>query len=163
MCIIQPTDADNNDWEREGAKMGEIYRNSTCTIAASSANDNTEGCCFGKTASQFDVHPAPLFDKPVHRNWDPFSKAMGRNTEWFPMMNPKPSSWLNHVQNSPTCRFHSTALVARAWTVDAGSFSFDSRSSSKNPLGKFCIICLCFPKLVRSVSKSRAIAIFSNF
>jgi hypothetical protein len=109
MCIIQPTDADNSDWEREGAKIGEIYQNSTCTIAASSANDNTEGCCFGKPASQFDVHPVPLFDKPVHRNWDPFSKAMGRNTEWFPMMNPKPSSWLNHVQNSP--------LSQRAWVL----------------------------------------------
>ncbi|KAE9365649.1 HET-domain-containing protein [Stipitochalara longipes BDJ] len=109
MCIIQPTGGDNSDWEKEGAKMGDTYRNSTFTIAASSATDNTEGCLFGKAASQFDVHPIPLFTKPVQRNWDEFSKTMGRDPNWFPMMMPQPASWLNHVQNSP--------LNSRAWVL----------------------------------------------
>lgn len=109
MCIIQPTSDDNSDWEKEGGRMGDIYRNSTLTIAASGANDNTEGCLFGKSASQFDVHPVPLFQQSIHRNWDEFSKMMGRDPEWFPVMHPKPASWLHHVQNSP--------LNSRAWVL----------------------------------------------
>src|SRR5882724_3577119 len=89
--------------------MGDIYRNSTFTIAAISATDNTEGCLFGKSASQFDVHPVALFDRPIRRNWDGFSKILGRDPEWFPMMIPEPASWLNHVQNSP--------LNSRAWVL----------------------------------------------
>ncbi len=109
MCIIQPTKEDNSDWDKEGRKMGDIYRNSTCTIAASSARDNTEGCFQGKPGSQFDVFAYPLFGKPVHRDWDEYSKMMGRNSEWMPLIEPPTASWLNHVQNSP--------LSSRAWVL----------------------------------------------
>ena len=89
--------------------MGDIYRNSTFNIAASSATNNTEGCLFRKAASKFDVHPVPLFARAVQRNWDEFSKVIGHDQNWFPMMMPQPASWLNQVQNSP--------LNARAWVL----------------------------------------------
>ncbi|PMD33131.1 hypothetical protein L207DRAFT_609023 [Hyaloscypha variabilis F] len=105
---IMPTGEDNSDWGTEGGKMGDIS-NSMFIIAAISATDNTKGCLFGKAASQFDIHPVPLFARPVRGKRDGFSKVMGRDPSWFPMMMPRPTSWLNQVQNSP--------LNARAWVL----------------------------------------------
>jgi len=41
LCIIQDS---KSDWEIESAKMGQIYRGSTITIAATSATDSRDGC-----------------------------------------------------------------------------------------------------------------------
>jgi hypothetical protein len=41
LCIIQDSD---EDWKHESAKMGDIYRNSTCCIAALAARDSNGGC-----------------------------------------------------------------------------------------------------------------------
>jgi hypothetical protein len=41
LCIIQDS---KEDWSREAAVMGDIYWNSTCTIAAVAARDSHEGC-----------------------------------------------------------------------------------------------------------------------
>ena len=115
MCIIQPTDGDTRDWEKEGSRMGETYQNSIFTIAADAATNNTEGCLHGKASSQFDVHPTPLFQRPVRREWDEVSKSMERSPDWFPLMQPEPASWLNHVQNSP--------LSSRAWVLQERTLS----------------------------------------
>lgn len=42
LCIIQDSE---EDWKRESAKMGDVYRNSTSCIAALAAR-NSEGGCF---------------------------------------------------------------------------------------------------------------------
>lgn len=61
LCIIQD---DSSDWERESARMGDIYRNAFITIAAAGARDGSEGCfiprlepilepvCFQQTSSK---------------------------------------------------------------------------------------------------------------
>lgn len=51
LCIIQD---DEQDWLTEAAKMSEVYANSYCTIAATSARDSSEGC-LGKR-----IFPTPI-------------------------------------------------------------------------------------------------------
>ncbi|KAK9776479.1 putative Heterokaryon incompatibility domain-containing protein [Seiridium cardinale] len=41
LCIIQDS---KEDWKSEAAKMGEVYSNSTLTVAATSSSSNDQGC-----------------------------------------------------------------------------------------------------------------------
>ena len=41
LCIIQ---VDDRDWQRESAKMAEIYGNAFCTISATGAGNSATGC-----------------------------------------------------------------------------------------------------------------------
>jgi hypothetical protein len=44
LCIVQPSaSGDYTDWNMEGPRMGMIYNNAVCTIAATCADDVTEG------------------------------------------------------------------------------------------------------------------------
>jgi hypothetical protein len=43
LCIIQDATA---DWQAEAKRMGEIYKNTICTIAASAAANGDAGCFF---------------------------------------------------------------------------------------------------------------------
>lgn len=52
LCIIQD---DPSDWERESVKMGSIYGNAVCTIAAVASHDS-EGGCF-RTRIPLQVQP----------------------------------------------------------------------------------------------------------
>ena len=45
LCIIQDSTV---DWQTEAAKMGDIFKFSLCTIAASCASSNSEGCFFDR-------------------------------------------------------------------------------------------------------------------
>jgi hypothetical protein len=56
LCIQQDS---KSDWEREAATMGEIYRHSTCTIAATGAKDGDGGLFFERSAVAFTA--CPLF------------------------------------------------------------------------------------------------------
>jgi hypothetical protein len=109
MCITQPVQGSRSDWEREGPRMAEYYSNSLLNIATSAALDNTEGCFQGKADSQFDVEPLSLFQPPVHRKWNEFDQIMGHGSEWLPVMQPKPASWLHYVQDS--------SFSSRAWVL----------------------------------------------
>lgn len=103
LCIIKPTDDDKSDWEREGARMADIYSNSRITIAADAALNSTEGCNFPRWFPDIEPLPVPLFSEPVPREWDE-SQDM-----WFPYVHSKPPSWLHHVQDS--------LLGSRAWVL----------------------------------------------
>src|SRR5271154_7113046 len=50
LCIIQDSE---DDWRHESAMMGEVYRNSWCTIAAARASNSNMGC-------YVDRNPVPL-------------------------------------------------------------------------------------------------------
>lgn len=52
ICICQD---DNEDWERESAKMTEVYMNSYLTIAASAAEDSTVGCYLPRRKPKYVV------------------------------------------------------------------------------------------------------------
>jgi hypothetical protein len=41
LCIIQD---DDDDWRAESAKMGFVYEQAYCTIAATAASDGSQGC-----------------------------------------------------------------------------------------------------------------------
>ena len=47
LCIIQDS---KKDWQAESATMGDVYGDSTITIAAASALDSSEGCFFQRNA-----------------------------------------------------------------------------------------------------------------
>lgn len=78
ICIIQD---DNEDWQRESAKMAEIYQNSFVTIAAScSGNEDEEMFSLtSKTYSQIKIKLHPRYGDhktficrrslPNHENW----------------------------------------------------------------------------------------------
>lgn len=51
LCIIQDS---GDDWEREAAKMGEIYRESICTLCALSSNDGDGGCRVNASNEEVD-------------------------------------------------------------------------------------------------------------
>lgn len=54
ICIIQPNDAtdkETRDWRDQAPKMGQYYRDSICTIAASRSFDSSEGF-FGESLSR---------------------------------------------------------------------------------------------------------------
>ncbi|OCK85850.1 HET-domain-containing protein [Lepidopterella palustris CBS 459.81] len=60
LCIIQPIPGDNSDWQREGARMGEIYRNAICNIAASAARDSDAGIFTQRSGAKYPVTPCRL-------------------------------------------------------------------------------------------------------
>lgn len=55
LCIIQ---GNEDDWKKESAMMGTIYRNSKITIAATGASDSTQGCSIRQP--YFDVVEIPI-------------------------------------------------------------------------------------------------------
>lgn len=52
LCIVQD---DKNDWKKEAAVMGSIYERALMTIAASGAQDSTEGCFISKSSDLSSV------------------------------------------------------------------------------------------------------------
>ena len=59
LCIIQDSVV---DWQAEATKMGDIFKYSICTIAASWASSNSEGCFFdhGPLYAEFSVPRAAI-------------------------------------------------------------------------------------------------------
>lgn len=57
LCILQDS---VQDWGHEAALMGDIYRHSTCTIAATGARDGNDGLFFGRSA--LALIECPLFE-----------------------------------------------------------------------------------------------------
>ncbi|KAL8723859.1 MAG: hypothetical protein Q9181_007128 [Wetmoreana brouardii] len=89
--------------------MSDVYRNSWLTIAASSASNSLGGCLFGRLGSEFEIRPAPLFERAIRRDWEGGENYFDRNPDWLPTVRPNPPSWVNIVQNSP--------LGSRAWVL----------------------------------------------
>lgn len=52
LCILQD---DEDDWQRESQRMGKIFQNATCTIAATAARHCNEGLFLGR---EVDTKPA---------------------------------------------------------------------------------------------------------
>jgi hypothetical protein len=93
LCIVQD---DRDDWQVESAKMCEIYRNAYCTIAASAAASNGQGCFIEKHGSCLPTNGSRL---AVEEN--------GRRSA-IVLLPPRPS-WKNQVLSSP--------LNSRAWVL----------------------------------------------
>ncbi|KAG1734441.1 heterokaryon incompatibility protein-domain-containing protein [Suillus paluster] len=60
LCIIQNSPS---DWRSESAIMGEIYANSTCTIAALTARNSHEGCFFDHARNPLFFRPCRVLDR----------------------------------------------------------------------------------------------------
>ncbi|KAF4632319.1 hypothetical protein G7Y89_g5799 [Cudoniella acicularis] len=61
LCIVQDS-LDGEDWQRESAKMGDIYGNAYVTIAA----ENSESCNDGFLHERNQARAAPLQEIPLH-------------------------------------------------------------------------------------------------
>ncbi|KAL6915027.1 hypothetical protein FSST1_012787 [Fusarium sambucinum] len=55
LCIMQDS---LDEWGHEAKEMGEVYRNSMCNIAASSASDSSQGCLYPR--NQRILQPEPI-------------------------------------------------------------------------------------------------------
>ncbi|KAH8775876.1 heterokaryon incompatibility protein-domain-containing protein [Hyaloscypha finlandica] len=64
LCIIQD---DADDWEREAQKMGLIYENSQCTIAATSSDSSSSGQMYPQDYSGSPFLPLPYDGKDPAR------------------------------------------------------------------------------------------------
>lgn len=62
LCIIQPTPDDDSDWQKEGAVMGDIYRNSICNIAATVAKNSHSGFLTERPGARYLLKPCKLQD-----------------------------------------------------------------------------------------------------
>ncbi|EGN94395.1 hypothetical protein SERLA73DRAFT_77797 [Serpula lacrymans var. lacrymans S7.3] len=60
LCIIQNSPF---DWRSESIIMGEIYANSTCTIAALTARNSHEGCFFDHARNPLFFRPCRILDR----------------------------------------------------------------------------------------------------
>lgn len=65
LCIIQD---DEEDWEREAAKMVDVYRSATLTVVAAAASDSSEGCLVeaGPEATRYLEVKNAHVDLPEH-------------------------------------------------------------------------------------------------
>ncbi|CAJ0544965.1 Ff.00g084800.m01.CDS01 [Fusarium sp. VM40] len=66
-CIIQD---DADDWEKESARMGDVYKNAYCTLAASASSNSSEGL-FHQRSFDDGLKPASLdLELPSHNGID---------------------------------------------------------------------------------------------
>ncbi|KAF2095575.1 HET-domain-containing protein [Rhizodiscina lignyota] len=66
LCIIQPTEDDDSDWTEESSRMDSIYSNAVCTISATSAMNNSEGCFFERQWMVFPLRNCDLDITDLH-------------------------------------------------------------------------------------------------
>ncbi|OCL12253.1 HET-domain-containing protein, partial [Glonium stellatum] len=93
LCIIQPTPGDDSDWQKEGAMMGDIYRNSVCNIAATMAKNSHSGFLTERPGARYPLRPCKIQDNG--------------NEDLF-VLPPRPD-FLEIVNNAP--------LNRRAWVL----------------------------------------------
>lgn len=98
LCIIQPTESDSKDWQQQSAVMGDIYRNSLCTIAASGATHGQAGCFLERIGSKYPVFPCQVTDT---ENTDHKRPPL--------FINPGMPNWMHAVTQAP--------LNARGWVL----------------------------------------------
>jgi hypothetical protein len=64
LCIVQPTASGNiADWEVEGSRMGLIYQNAVCTIAATCADSADDGFLSKVGSDYIHVNPCTVSDR----------------------------------------------------------------------------------------------------
>lgn len=63
VCIVQDSEG---DWQRESRNMGRIFQNATCVIAATAAENNTEGL-FSRNYSDVMVNGSDVLQKSIIR------------------------------------------------------------------------------------------------
>ena len=97
LCILQD---DQDDWRKESAVMGEVYRNSLITISATSAADADGGL--------FMSRPSKLDPVPIAYNFGSFQK---HSTVYFAL---HPDEVDSTVDNSP---LDSRAWITQEWLL----------------------------------------------
>jgi len=95
LCIIQDS---GEDWNRESARMGDVYSRSYCNIAATKSNDGEGGCYTSRNL--FDVRPLSILIGEMTVPVDHVIESIG--SESSPLDEPD---------------FITSPLLKRAWVV----------------------------------------------
>jgi hypothetical protein len=129
LCIIQDSDI---DWERESAKMGQIYSSSYCNLAASSARDGSQGMLNHRNTEA--LQPLKLFIHDVICHIEPIVESVFEaNVEQGPLMN---RGWVfqERILSRRNLHFTSTQLLWECNTLStfAGSSSIYAGQPKKS-------------------------------
>ena len=100
LCIVQD---DDRDWQRESAKMAEVYGNAFYTISATGASDSATGCYSPRSALSISAASCHLYGS------DTDQKITG------PLLIPGLPEWDISVNRAP--------LNNRAWTLQERALS----------------------------------------
>ena len=100
LCIVQD---DDRDWQREPAKMAEVYSNAFCTISATGASNSATGCYSPRSALSLSAASCHLYGS------DTDQKITG------PLLMPGLPEWDISVNRAP--------LNNRAWTLQERALS----------------------------------------
>lgn len=65
LCIVQPAPGDEKEWTEEGARMGIIYANAICTIAATSASHADQGFLEAMGTHTYLAEPCIIREEPT--------------------------------------------------------------------------------------------------
>lgn len=60
LCIVQPSAEDDRDWLEEGSRMGVVYQNAACNIAATAARHANQGFLKQTGSSHFMAEPVKM-------------------------------------------------------------------------------------------------------
>lgn len=98
LCVIQPIADYTGDWEEEIPLIGNVYRNSTCIIAASGAQTSDRGCFARRDVARSAISSFTIEDDKG-----------GRRRKSPIVFGPTLPAWSVAVENSP--------LSERAWVL----------------------------------------------
>jgi hypothetical protein len=123
LCIIQDS---SEDWNRESAKMGQIYRNANITILAANADSDDGGCFVPHNSREKMLCRTPMFDELISvitgRVESPSYIQMQRHHMGHGSMPAK------HLlfETVRTIGFQDTPLNQRGWVLQEEILSFRS-------------------------------------
>ena len=69
VCIIQPTEEDSSDWQVEGSRMADIYRNTYCNILAAAAIDSVSGFLIPRQGIKYPLRDCAI---PTNSTSEPY-------------------------------------------------------------------------------------------
>ena len=105
LCIIQDSP---EDWDLEAARMGQVYINAYCTVAATASKDGSGGCFVAR--NPLDVQICDITNLgPLAEHYA--SRLDGWDNTWEPIVNIRPplTKWSSMVEEG--------VLSSRAWTL----------------------------------------------
>ncbi|KAF2185337.1 HET-domain-containing protein, partial [Zopfia rhizophila CBS 207.26] len=153
LCIVQDS---QEDWEKESAKMGDIYSNSFLTISAAAAEDGKQGI--------FQPRPARLYPpvelQPRHGDYNTlFVDMMPRNTLFETPQPVDTRAWcLQETTLAPRVLVYGAEMLG--WLCDSGTklehgYSVDHAGGVAPPL-----LAPRLRQLPRSSPKSKALEFY---
>ena len=128
LCIVQD---DRNDWAREACRMADVYENAVCTLAATSAQDSTQGCRLSANRQANGLRPA-FRDAREYFDLDIGDDRRVR------ILKDTPKAWAEELGDRPTAESSEGTFLNplrwRAWALQERELSVRMIHFSENML-----------------------------